>query len=141
MGGDTSKHRLYMSEDPEKMRDNTREHYTKMVVRLQDEIERLLKLYVFQREALETEMYDGMGYKKLTADEKFVKKLKELTIGMNSLVESRIKWDRAQAKMAESMTPTQEMDAVCTYLAALDADAWGLMKDRMERRGIKMGKI
>lgn len=141
MGGDTSKHRLYMSEDPEKMRDNTREHYTKMVVRLQDEIERLLKLYVFQREALETEMYDGMGYKKLTADEKFVKKLKELTIGMNSLVESRIKWDRAQAKMAESMTPTQEMDAVVNYVMTLDSDAWNNLQDRLARRNIKINKV
>lgn len=130
-----------MSEDPSIMRDNLKDHYAKMVVRLQDELERLIKMYSHQREALENEMFEGMGYKKMTADEKFVKKLKELTLGMNSLTETRIKWDRAQAKLAESMTPAQEMDAVVNYIMTLDSDAWNNFQDRLARRNMKINKV
>lgn len=108
----------------------------RLVVRLQDELDRLIKLYVFAREALETELYSGMGYKKLALNEKDVKKLKELTIGLNSLTETKIKWDKAQKQLAATMTPQEEFEAVITYILALDPEKQHRMRDRLNDKGV-----
>lgn len=136
MGGDTSKHRLYENGDPNEMRENVREHYEKMVVRLQDELDRLIKMYTWARESLENEMFSGMGYKKLTLGEKDIKKLKELTVGINNLVESKIKYDKAQKQLAASMTPAEERDAVIKYIVSLPGEARHELRAMLGDRGI-----
>lgn len=120
----------------DQQRERVLQDMERLVVRLQDELDRLIKLYVFARESLETEMYSGMGYKKMGLNEKDVKKLKELTVGMNSLIESKIKWDKAQKQLAASMTPAEELDAVFKFICTLDNDAQTKLRNRLHDRGI-----
>lgn len=136
MGGDTSQHRLYENGDPDKMRENVREKYEKMVVRMADELDRLIKMYTWAREALENEMFAGMGYKKMALGEKDVKKLKELTVGINNLVESKIKYDKAQKMLTANMTPAEEMTAVIKYIESLSGDDRYALRDRLAGKGI-----
>lgn len=136
MGGDTSQHRLYVSEDPEKMRKNVREKYELLVVRLEDELDRLIKMYTWAREALENEMFEGMGYKKMALGEKDIKKLKELTVGINNLVESKIKYDKAKKQLVAAMTPAEERDAVIKYIVSLNGEDRNALRDMLHERGI-----
>jgi hypothetical protein len=117
-------------------RERAQAEMERLVVRLQDELDRLIKLYVFARESLENEMLSGVGYKKMGLNEKDVKKLKELTVGMNSLIESKIKWDKAQKQLAATMTPKEEMDAVFKYICTLSGEDQHLLRDRLNDRGI-----
>lgn len=126
----------YVSTEVDKTRESARAAYEKLVLRLQDELDRLIKMYAWTREAMERSMFEGMGYKQLDVDEKSVKKLKELTIGMNSLVETKIKWDKAQKQLAATMTPAEEMAAVMTYIEALDGEARHSLRSRLAEKGI-----
>lgn len=108
----------------------------KTVVRIQDELDRMIKLHVFMREALENEIMSGAGYKKLGANEKDVKKLKELTQSMDSLVSCKIRWDKAAKQMAETMTPDEEMKAVITYILSLSPEDQSRLRDRLHDKGI-----
>lgn len=136
MGGDTSEHRLYESGDPEKMRENVRNHYEKAAVRLQDELDRLIKMYTFAREALENELFSGMGYKQMALGDKDIKKLKELTVGINNLVESKIKYDKAQKQLTAAMSPEEEMVAVVKYICALEPADKARLRERLRDRGV-----
>lgn len=134
MGGDTSAFREYhpSSNSP----DGAKDELQRLVVRLQDEMDRLIKMYAFQREALENEMVSGMGYKKMGADDKFLRKLKELTIGMSNLVEIKIKYDKAQKSLIASMTPAEEEDAVFKYIMSLDYAARNGLRRRLSDHGV-----
>ena len=52
-------------------------------------------------------------------DDKFLKKLKELTASFNSLTESKIRLDKAEKAIEEDMSPEEEQEAVIRYLADL----------------------
>lgn len=108
----------------------------KTVVRLADELDSLIAMYVFAREALQIEMTEGMGYKQQGILDSIVKKLKELTTGLNSLVEAKIKWDKAAKQLAATMTPAEEMDAVFKYIVSLDHDAQTNLRHKLDAHGI-----
>lgn len=122
--------------DPDQLRDTSRERYEKMVVRLQDELDQMIKIYQFARESLENEMFSGMGYKKMALGEKDVKKLKELTIGLNSLVETKIKYDKAAKSLAENMSLAEEMTAVVTFICSLPYEEQHNLRKRLVERGV-----
>jgi hypothetical protein len=105
MGGDTAYARDYTK--------------TNLAIRIEDELDKLINMFSHAREALENEMNSGLGAKRLALSEKDVKKLKELTVGMNSLVESKIRYDKSRKAMAEVMTPAEERKAVVTYIRSL----------------------
>lgn len=136
MGGDTARYRLYVNDDPDKMRENVREKYELLVVRLEDELDRLIKMYTWAREALENEMFQGMGYKQMALGEKDIKKLKELTVGINNLVESKIKYDKAKKQLVASMTPAEERDAVIKYIVSLSGEDQHALRSMLTDRGI-----
>jgi hypothetical protein len=122
--------------EPDELRAIRRKEMEKAVIRLQDELDRLIKMYAFLREALENEIYSGLGYKQLTASEKDVKKLKELTVGMNSLVETKIKYDKAQKQMAASMTLAEELDAVFKFIMTLGYVDRNNLRRRLSDNGV-----
>lgn len=116
--------------------ESAKERMKVLTVRIEDELESLIKMFSHARASLENELLSGMGYKQLTLSEKDAKKLKEFTVGMNSLVETRIKWDKAKKQMAAHMTPAEEMDAVFQYIMALDDHARNGLRDRLSHNGV-----
>ena len=94
-----------------------------LAIRIEDELDKLINMFSHAREALENEMNSGLGAKRLALSEKDVKKLKELTVGMNSLVESKIRYDKSRKALAEVMTPNEERRAVVTYIRSLSYEA------------------
>lgn len=107
-----------------------------LVVRLETELDNLIKMFAWARETLETEMLSGLTPGKHGLHESLVKKLKELTIGMNSVVESKIKYDRAKRAMAKDMTPEEEMAAVIEYICALVPEKKSELRNRLHHRGV-----
>lgn len=107
---------------PEQLRLKAYREEEHRVIRLQDELDRLIKLQVFARECLEAEFMSGMGYKKLALGDKEVKKLKELTQSMNACVETKIKYDKAAKELAKNMTPAEERKAVAVYIETLSEE-------------------
>lgn len=116
--------------------DSARADLTSMVVRLENELDKLINMFAWARQALENEMLDGMGYKQAGLSEAFTKKLKELTIGMNSVVETKVKYDKAKKAMAKEMTATEERDAVFKYIMTLPENERDLLRDRLHENGV-----
>lgn len=86
------------------------------VVRMADELDNLIKLVTFARESVETEIFSGVGYAKKGMTDKDIKKVKDLAATWNSVVESKIRFDRAAKAMADAMTPEEEKAAVIAYI-------------------------
>lgn len=107
-----------------------------MVVRLENELDNMIKMFAWAREALEREMLSGISPGKHGLQDSLTKKLKELTIGMNSMVESKIRYDRAKKELAKNMTPEEEMDAVIAYIVNLSNEDKNRLRDRLNDRGI-----
>lgn len=106
-----------------------------MVVRLELELDNMIKMFAWAREALEKEMLSGMSPGKHGLHEAVTKKLKELTIGMSSMVESKIRYDKAKKELAKNMTPEEEMQAVVAYIVNLSPGDWEKLRDRIKVRG------
>jgi hypothetical protein len=106
-----------------------------MIVRLENELDNMIRMFAFAREALEREMLAGLSPGKHGLNEAITKKLKELTVGMSSMVESKIRYDKAKKELAKHMTPQEEMDAVVAYIANLPHEDWDRLKERIKRVG------
>jgi uncharacterized protein YdcH (DUF465 family) len=89
----------------------------KVVVRLKDELDSAIALVTHARESLTNEMNSEWAQKKLSVDDKFLRKLKEMTAAFNSLTESKIRLDKAERAMEADMTLEEEREAVMQYLA------------------------
>lgn len=99
------------------------------VVRLEDELDRMIKLVSMQRRALENEMFSGMAYKEMAVQEKGVKVLKDLTAACNSLTDSKVRLEKTAKDRAAKMTPEEEQQAVLVYLKSVtNADRAALLK-------------
>lgn len=107
-----------------------------LVVRLETELDSLIKMFAWSREALEREMLSGMSPGKHGLPDALPKKLKELTIGMSSLVECKIRYDKAKKELAKNMTPQEEMDAVFAYIMNLSNEERNALRDKLNDRGI-----
>lgn len=121
---------------PDEAREKAVEKQKSLTLRLEDELDSLIKMFSFARQALNNEMFSGMGYKQMGIGDKEVKKLKELTIGMNSVVEAKIRYDKAKKQLAATMTPDEEMSAVVTYVKSLDVDSFKRFRNRLADQGI-----
>lgn len=108
-------------------------------VRLQDELDRVIKLLSWSRECLEGELTKGLGYKKILLSDADLRKLKDLTLSMNTAVRAKIAYDEAQKRLADSMTPEEEFESVCSYIRTLDRDRLDLIKERIKGYGITLG--
>lgn len=96
-----------------------------VVTKLKEELDSTIKLVVHARESLDNELDSEWAQKKLSVDEKFLKKLAQLTASFNSLTESKIRLDKAEKAMERDLTPAEEQEAVVGYLASLKPqEAW-----------------
>lgn len=89
------------------------------VVRLQDELDSLIKIFSHMRQSFENEMMDGLGYKKMALTDTQVKQGAALSKMMTEMVMCKIRWDKAAKQMADSMTPEEEREAVMKYIKTL----------------------
>lgn len=105
---------------PEQHREQAKKRLAHAVVRLQDELDKMIKLFSAAREAVENEMMEGMGYKKLALTDKDMKKLVGLADLASSVVSTKIRFDKASRQMADTMTPEEERKAVISYLKAAE---------------------
>lgn len=106
------------------------------VVRIASELEDLLRIHVWARECLQNELTQGMGFKQMALSEKDLKKLRELTVSMAHLAETKIKWDKADKILQDSLTPAQERDAVFKYIMNLSGDERTLLRERLADNGV-----
>ncbi len=106
---------------PEQLITEGKAALAKQVVRLQDELDAMIKMAAFQRKALENEMMGGLGYKQLSADPKVLGKFKVLSESAGKLTDAKIRLDKSLKQMAETMTPEEEREAVGQYIKALPA--------------------
>lgn len=89
------------------------------VIRIQEELDALIRLTNHMREAYEYELNDGMGYKRLGISEALVRKGKDLAAMMDTLVKAKIAYDKASKSLAESMTPDEERSALMAYCKSI----------------------
>jgi tRNA G18 (ribose-2'-O)-methylase SpoU len=94
----------------------------RMVKRLGDELDEMIKMFSWGRECLKNELTEGMGYKKMALSDKDLKKMKELAEMMNTVVSAKIRFDKASKAMADTMSPAEEQSAVVAYLKSVDPD-------------------
>ena len=90
-----------------------------IVVRLGDELDRLIKIGAWLRERLENELGETIG-KGLPRDG--IKMYKELATTIESVVSAKVRFDAAAKKMADNMTPAEERKAVITYIKACNPE-------------------
>jgi uncharacterized protein YdiU (UPF0061 family) len=121
-------------------REEARERYAKLVVRLQDEIDQMLKVFNHMREAYENELNEGMGYKRLGMNESMVKKGKELAAMLNTIVDAKIRYDKAAKHLADNMTPEEERKAATIYVKSLPADERGSWMANIRKWMLQQGE-
>lgn len=94
----------------------------RIVVRMQDELDRMIKLFSWARECMENELYTGglSPGRKLALTDKDLKKLKELSMMCENLVGAKVRFDKASKAMADTMSPAEEKAAVIAYIKACD---------------------
>lgn len=109
-----------------------RKDLAERVVRLGDELDKMIKLVTFSREALQNEMFGDGGFAKTELRPSYVAKMRSLTSMIDMLVSSKIRWDKNQALMAKAMTPAEEKKAVREYIRALPLnDRYDFIRDEM----------
>lgn len=106
--------------EPEELRAKVRIEQERIVVRIQDELDRMIKLFSYARECMENELTDGMGYKKLAITDKDLKRMGELAKMCDTIVASKIRFDKAAKQMADTMTPAEEKAAVIAYIKSAE---------------------
>jgi hypothetical protein len=124
--------------DPDVKRERVKADTVRMVVRMADELDEMLKLANWARTALFNELTDGMGYTKVGISDKGIKKLGELAKIFSSMTSAKIQFDKAQKAMADSMSPREEQEAVVAYLKAVEpqvrADIISTIKQWQDRK-------
>lgn len=90
------------------------------VVRLKEELNLILQLVVHSRESLDNELDSEFAQKKLSIDEKFLRKLKELTACYNSLTDARIRLDKSERSLEKEMTPAEERETVRAFVRSME---------------------
>lgn len=113
------------------MKADTTKQKNERVVRLKDELNKVLDLVVHSRQALENELSGGIAQKAQFIDKVFVSKLKDLSSCYNTLTDSRIRLDKAEASLEKDMTPEDEKRAVTEYIMAMNGRERGIFLKSM----------
>ncbi len=92
------------------------------VVRLQDELDSLIKIFSHMRECFENEMMEGLGYKKMAVTQKQLAQASELAKIMTAVVAAKIRFDKAAKQMADMMTAEEEREAVTKYVQSMSVE-------------------
>lgn len=114
-----------------------------VVTRIQDEMDRMIKIFAHMRECLENDLNTGFSGQGRAVLDKQIKQGLELAGMMQKVVDAKIRFEKSSKLLAESMTPEEELNACTTYIQSLDnitrknwmarMKAW--MKDRNEDLG------
>lgn len=110
---------------------------TKTVTRIQDELEALTQIVSKMRVQFGREVgeWEKTGNFRL----EMVRMGKELTTMVDSLLSLKIRFDKAQKELADSMSPEDERKAVTAYLRSCTprdrSIIWSSVKASMVRRG------
>jgi len=90
-------------------------------IRIADEVQANLNLAAWLRECLENQMGAAMGTReKIGVDTKTVQSWRDVVKAIEALTACKIKLDVNAKKMAETMTPDEEMLAVRAYVRSLE---------------------
>lgn len=95
-------------------------------IRIADEVQALLNTTAWLRSALENELGAAFGVgadgkpPKNGIDAKTVQKFRDVVKAFEALTVCKIKLDANSKKMAETMTPEEELAAVRAYVRSLD---------------------
>lgn len=90
-------------------------------VRIADEVNANLNLAAWLRECLENQMGAAVGTReKIGVDNKTVQSWRDVVKAIEALTACKIKLDINSKKMAESMTPEEELAAVKAYIRAME---------------------
>ncbi len=92
------------------------------VVRIQDELENLIKIFGHMRECFQNDMMDGLGFKKLTVTDKQLHQAEQLAKIMTNVVAAKIRYEKAAKTLADAMTPEEERKACLDYVKALSTE-------------------
>lgn len=113
------------------------------IIRLKDELNRILEMVTQSREALEiTGMTPGREHQaRLSAD--YLKGLRELTVMFRELTTSRIALDKAEKSLEKEMTPAEEKAAVFDFVLAMPGKERGpfLKKLILAHNAAKAGTV
>ena len=108
------------------------------VVRLQDELDSLIKIFSHMRQSFESEMLSGLGYKKMGIAPGQLAQADGLTKMMTTLVSCKVRFDKAAKAMADLMSPEEERLACLKYVQSLepaDRRSWlRSLREWMKRR-------
>lgn len=114
---------------PDEVREAKRAAYQAAVTRLGDELDKMARMITFAREALENELFSGMGYKQMGIASADVQKISTLSTALERAVSAKIRYDKAAKDMADSMTPEEELKSVRAYLRSLDQETLREVRD------------
>lgn len=89
---------------------------------IRTELDRYIKLAQHARECLENSFNSGMGHKQMGLSETDLKGLSNLSIALDRIVASKIKYDKHMKSFAEQMTPEEELAAIEEHVMSLERD-------------------
>lgn len=96
------------------------------VIRMKDELIKMLDLVTRCRESVEAEVSGtGLAGQMRSIDADFLKRIKELSVIFNNMTDARIRLDKAERAIENDLTPTEEYEAVRSYVRSLDAKERG----------------
>ena len=128
-----------MTDSMDAARAKAKAEANRIVVRMQDELDKMIKLFSRTREAIENELMSGLGYAGHGVTDKDMKKLSTLSTMCDHLVSAKIRFDKAAKQMADTMTPGEEKAAVIAFIKSCEkqdrADIISRIKDWEAKRG------
>lgn len=89
------------------------------VIRMKDELVKVLDLVSRCRQSIEDEVSDGLAGKMKSVDVDFLRRLKELSVIFNNMTDARIRLDKAEKMLENDLTPAEEQQAVVEFIKAL----------------------
>lgn len=100
-------------------------------VRIADELQKSVNLAAWLREAVENELNAAFGVgksgepPKCGVDGKSVQKFRDVVKALEALVACKVKLDTSAKKLAENMSPEEELAAVRAYVRSLEPSLRG----------------
>jgi hypothetical protein len=89
-------------------------------VKLGEELDKMIKLLTWAREKMEEAITKTVGMGGAGFPEADARKLRYLTSAYNDALAAKIRYDKAAKEFADSMSSTDERNAVIGYLKALE---------------------
>lgn len=107
--------------DSSKARAEVLAKFTTGAIDLQEELDNILRVLKFQRQALTNKMTEGFGYKQMELNPDDAKLANQLTLSYQKAVDSKVKLDKHLRERAEELTPAEELESVKRYVQNLDS--------------------